>query len=151
MDSFYRLVSQLLLRFCVCAQSYPLFVTPQTVACQSLLSMEFSRQKYWTGLPVPTSRDPPNPGIETMSLESPALSGRFFTLPPGKSLAQTDIIYDNKDIIKYKKLSLVQFYLPTHKINHISVIFPISVFFFLFMIQPRVPHFSQLSCILNLL
>ena len=44
--------------------------------------MEFSRQEYWSRLPIPTSRDPPNPGIEIVSLVSPALSGRFFTLPP---------------------------------------------------------------------
>ena len=44
-----------------------------TVACQALLPMEFSRQKYWSRLPFPT------PGIEPTSLASPALAGRFFT------------------------------------------------------------------------
>ena len=48
---------------CVCAQSC-LFVTPWTVACQALLSMEFSRQEYWSWLPLPTAGGLPNPGIE---------------------------------------------------------------------------------------
>ena len=34
------------------------------VACQALLSMGFSRQKYWSGLPFPSLVDLPNPGIE---------------------------------------------------------------------------------------
>ena len=38
----------------MCAQMCPLFVTPWTVACQAPLSMEFSRQDYWSGLPFPT-------------------------------------------------------------------------------------------------
>jgi len=47
--------------------------------------MEFSRQGYWSRLPFPTPGDLPDPGIEPMSLVSPALAGRFFTTaPPGK-------------------------------------------------------------------
>ena len=57
----------------------PLFVTPLTVACQTSLSMEFSRQEYWSGLPFPTQGDLPDPGIEHASLVSPALAGGFFT------------------------------------------------------------------------
>ena len=41
--------------------------------------MGFSRQEYWSCLPLPPPRDPPHPGIEPMSLRSPALAGRFFT------------------------------------------------------------------------
>ena len=41
-----------------------------TVACQDPLSMEFSKQKYWSGLPFPSPGDLPNPGIEP---RSPAL------------------------------------------------------------------------------
>ena len=55
-----------------------LFATPWTVACQALLSMEFFRQKYWCGLPVPPPGDLPNTGIKPTSLASPALAGRFF-------------------------------------------------------------------------
>ena len=55
------------------------FVTPWTGACQAPLSMGFSRQEYWSGLPCPPPGDLPNPGIEPPSLKSPALAGRFFT------------------------------------------------------------------------
>ena len=37
-----------------------------TVACQSSLSMGFSRQEYWSGLPFPLPGDLPDPGIEPM-------------------------------------------------------------------------------------
>ena len=59
-----------------------LFATLWTVALQSLLSMEFSRQEYWSGLAFPTPGDLPDPGIEPASLVSPALAGRFFTTLP---------------------------------------------------------------------
>ena len=53
---------------------------------QAPLSMEFSRQEYWSGLPFPSPGDLPNPGIETTSLKSPALPGSSLPLvPPGKS------------------------------------------------------------------
>ena len=44
-----------------------LFVTPQTVAHQTPLSMGFSRQEYWSGLPFPSLGDLPNPGTEPES------------------------------------------------------------------------------------
>ena len=49
------------------------------VAHQTPLSMEFSKQEYWSGLPFPVLGDLPNPGIKPTSLVSPALAGRFFT------------------------------------------------------------------------
>ena len=52
--------------------------TPWTVACQTPLSMGFSRKQYWSGLPFPIPGDLPNPEIEPMSLMSP-LAGWFFT------------------------------------------------------------------------
>ena len=58
-----------------------LFATLQTVARQAPLTMGFSRQRYWSGLPCPPAGDLPDPGIEPMS---PALAGGFFTTePPG--------------------------------------------------------------------
>ena len=59
-----------------------LFVTPWTVAHQAPLSMGFSRQEYWSGLPCSPPGDFPNPGIKSLSPESPALTGRFFTTEP---------------------------------------------------------------------
>ena len=65
-----------------CMQSHfsrvRLFVTLWTVACQVPLSMGFSRQEYWRGLPCPPSGDLPDPGIEPVSLVSPALAAGFF-------------------------------------------------------------------------
>ena len=57
--------------------------TPWTAAYQAPLSMGFSRQGYWSGLPFPSPGDLSDPGIE---LASPALAGIFFTTEPlGKS------------------------------------------------------------------
>ena len=73
---------------CVCTQSLShvqLFVTLWTVAYQALLSMGFSRQEYWSGLPCPPPGDLSHPGIEAASLASPALASSFSTTePPGK-------------------------------------------------------------------
>ena len=73
---------------CVCAQSLSLvqlFVTPWTVIHQAPLSMEFSRQEPWIGLPFPPPGDLPDPRIELMSPASPALLVDSLPLvPPGK-------------------------------------------------------------------
>ena len=56
-----------------------LCVTPWTVALQAPLTMGFSRQEYWSGLPCPPLGDLLDPGIEPTSVTTPALAGRFFT------------------------------------------------------------------------
>ena len=61
------------------AQSCLTLCDPMDVALQALLSMGFSRQEYWSGLPCPPSGDLSNPGIEPVSLMSPALAAGFFT------------------------------------------------------------------------
>ena len=53
--------------------------TMDFVARQAPLSLGFSRKEYWSGLPFPSPDDLLYPGIELMSLMSPALSGGFFT------------------------------------------------------------------------
>ena len=53
------------------------FVTFWTVAQQALLSMGFSRQEYWSGLPFPSPGDLPNPGDQT---GVSCIAGRFFTI-----------------------------------------------------------------------
>ena len=50
-----------------CISHIQLFVTPWTTAGQAPLSMGFSRQEYWSGLPFPPPGDLPNPGIEPRS------------------------------------------------------------------------------------
>ena len=74
-----------LIKNSVCAQllsPVQFFATPWNVAHQSPLSMEFSKQGYWSGLPFPSLGHLPDPRIEP---PSPALAGGFFTaVPPGK-------------------------------------------------------------------
>ena len=75
--TFKNILPQATLLNIVRAQSLSLvwlLVTPWTVAHQAALSMEFSRQEYWSGLPFPSPRDLPYPGIE---LASPSLAGRY--------------------------------------------------------------------------
>ena len=57
-----------------------LFATPWTAARQAPLSMEFSRQEYWSGLPCPSPGDLSNPGTEPISLPYLALADGFFTI-----------------------------------------------------------------------
>ena len=60
-------------------------MTPWTVACQAPLSMGFSKQEYWNGLPFPSPGDLLDLGIEPESPVSSALAHGFFTAePPGK-------------------------------------------------------------------
>ena len=65
------------------------FATPWTVAHQAPLSMGFSRQEYWSGLPFPSAGDLPNPGIEPGSpaLQADALSSE----PPGNLIVSKRI------------------------------------------------------------
>ena len=62
-----------------CFSHVQLCMTLCTAAYQTPLSMRFSRQGYWSGLPFPTPGDLPGPGMEPFSLMFPALAGRFFT------------------------------------------------------------------------
>ena len=77
-------------RFAVraCMQSHfgpvRLFAILWTLACQAPLSMEFSRQEYWSGLPFPPPENLPNPGIKPVSLCLLYRRGICTTEPPGK-------------------------------------------------------------------
>ena len=62
-----------------CFSHVQLLVTPWTIARQAPLSMGFSRQEYWSGLPCPPPGYLPDPGIKPEFLISPALAGGFFT------------------------------------------------------------------------
>ena len=66
-----------------------LFVTLWAVACQAPLTVGFSRQEYWSGLPCSPLGEFLDPGIKLTSLESPSTTGRFFTAEPlGKPIGE---------------------------------------------------------------
>ena len=62
-----------------CSSHVQLCATPGTVACRAPLSMGFSRQESWSGLPCPPPGDLPNPVIKLVPFTSPASAVRFFT------------------------------------------------------------------------
>ena len=63
------------------AKSCPTLAIPWTVACQAPLSMGFSRQEYWSGLPFPSAEDLPNLGLKP---GPPALQADcLLSEPPG--------------------------------------------------------------------
>ena len=65
-----------------------LFATPWTVALQAPLSMEFSRQEYWSGLPCPPPEDLPNQGINFLNPGLPHLPSQL----PGKGILPGQIL-----------------------------------------------------------
>ena len=75
----------MLIHACVCVcvlncfSRVRLCATLWTAAHQAPLPMGFSRQEHWSGWPCPPPGDLPDPGIEPVSLKSPALAGGFFT------------------------------------------------------------------------
>ena len=76
------------------------FVTLWTVACQTPLSLVFSRQEYWSGLPCLPPEDLPNPGIEPTSLMFATLADRFFT---SSTIWEALSTVEERDIVQVKK------------------------------------------------
>ena len=111
------------------------FATLWTVACQTPLSMGFSRQEYWSGLPCSPPVDLPDPGIKPASLMSPALVGGFFT-----TSTTWEALLD---------WSLNVNYLIMLNITRFSSRGPIVLFFFFFTVirntQQNLPSSSFLS------
>ena len=79
--------------------------TPWTVAHQAPLSMGFSRQKYWSGLPFPPLGGLPDPGTEPVSLVAPALAGGFFITEPPGMLQFQDLEGERGKIVLYSKVN----------------------------------------------
>jgi len=87
---------------CTCMLSrVRLFVTPGTVARQAALSMGFSRQEYWSGLPCLPPGDLPNPGIKPAS---PALQAGSLPLSHRGSLHSNTLISKEEPVVKSKCL-----------------------------------------------
>ena len=97
-----------------------LCVTPWTVAHQAPLSVKFSRQEYWSGLPFPPPGDLPDPGIEPTSLTSPALA--FFTIWATRE-AHTAVYFVSITYLPWV-LNFVNFdqFLPPAPSNHHSTL-----------------------------
>ena len=85
-----------------CFRCVRLFVTLWTIARQAPLSMGFSRQESWRGLPCPAPGDLPDPGNEPMLLTSPALVSGFFTTNTTRQAPSS--------LWKWKSLSCVQLF-----------------------------------------
>ena len=74
---------------CVCVRTLShiqLFAIPWTIACQAPLSMEFSRQEYWSVLPFPTPGDHPDLEIECTSLHLLHWQAHSLPLPRGRHI-----------------------------------------------------------------
>ena len=95
---YYILIGTMCLYACVHAkllQSCLTLVTLWTVACQAPLSLGFSRQEYWSGLPCPPAGDLPDPGIEPGSFIFLMSAGGFFTSEPPRKLLQRGLMGQN--------------------------------------------------------
>ena len=103
-------------------------MTPWTIACQAPLSMVFSRQEYWSGLPFPSPGDLPDPGIEPWS---PAL--RADSLPSEPSGKPTFYLKCKSDVI----LLSFSFYHPHSRTQ--------ATYYYICAVAPPLPfqaHFS---------
>ena len=92
----------------LCVQSLSpvqLFAASWNVARQHPLSMKFSGQEYWSGLPFPTPGNLPDPGIEPVSPEAPALAGRFFTTESPGSPWRDLVVINSSSKLKHHLMS----------------------------------------------
>ena len=131
-----------------------LFVTLWTVACQAPLSMEFSRQEYWSGLPCASPGDLPNPGTELGPPASNTLKANSLSAePPGNPHK----IYKNQCIFLNSKNNVCgkthsTFYLVTNaeQVYNLSVkksicrdIHPFEIFHLCCLIKFFPPSFTR--------
>ena len=90
-------------------------VTPWIVACQAPLSMGFSQQEYWSGLPCPSPGDLPHPGIKPVSLVSPALASVFFTTSATWE-AHMNFILQTRKLGSSPSAQLLRLHLPMQRV-----------------------------------
>ena len=90
----------------MCVSLVQLFETPWTIALQALLSMEFFRQEYWSGLPFPSPGDLTDPAIKP---GSPALQADSLPSEPLSSVYHT--------LFFFLKLYIIVLVLPNIKMN----------------------------------
>ena len=93
---------------CTCVLSRVwLFATPWTIACQVPLFMEFSRQAYWSGLPLPSPGNVPDPGIKPVSPAYPALAADSLPLGQlGSQISSLCSLFCSWELISYIRFPL---------------------------------------------
>ena len=110
---------------CMCACSLanlcPTLATPRAVACQAPLSVGFSRQEYWSGLPCPPPGDLPDPGIKPTSPAFPALTSRFFTTEPPRK-PYVDDSYEHIKLLAVGPWATHNFSVPHSHIPKMGVV-----------------------------
>ena len=113
--------------FCLITKLYPTLANPWTIACQTLLSMGFPRREYCSGLPFPSPRNLPEPGIQPTSLMSPVLVGEFFTT---SATWEFYICFFFWGTAKRCFKLAASFYISTSSVDYsFSVFFPILIIF----------------------
>ena len=114
---------------CSVASAVSNSATLRTVARQAPLSMRFSRQEYWSGLPWPLPGESSDPGVEPASLMSPALAGGFFTTKATQeahpsALGSQNQTWDRSDFmtlaLRSFQFNLINIYL--NSLNEVQVI-----------------------------
>ena len=140
----------ILLCACVlsCFSCVWLFVTLWTPAYQASLVKKFSREEYWSGLPCPRPGDLPDPGIEPVSLRSPAVAGGFFTTSAiWKAPTCNDGMMQSPTVTIWDKSSIKQCFIWNRFSMCVSYYFS-SAWWILFL-GCRVYQCSQLTCLLS--
>ena len=129
--------------------------TPWTVTCQAPLSMGFSTQEYWGGLPFPPPGDLPNPEIKPVSPASPSLAGRYFTAePPGKWLSKfsclaifsSSLTENGFPLVKNQKINVLTSCISRHHTTDTLGSNICSIINYYFIIGVR-PFFLNLSSV----
>ena len=117
-----------------CFSHVQFFATPWTVAHQTPLSIGFSRQVYWSGLPFPIPGGLPHPWVKSECPASPAFAGGFFTTePPGKPSCSV-LLYFSRYYIRYPQI-LNPFKISTLNVSFIVVVVAAVVFFYLIFLN----------------
>ena len=112
-----------------------LFATPWTAAPQAHLSMEFSRQEYWSGLPCPPPGYLLTQRLNLESLTSPALTVRFFSAStPWKALTKLDSILKSRDITLPTKVHIVK-----------AMVFPVVLYGCKCWTIMKIKHFQSID------
>ena len=102
-------------------QSCPTLCDPWTVACQASLSMGFSRQEYWSGLPCPPLGDLPDPGIKlTVLCLLHWQAGSLPLVPPWKPKYILICILDSLNLVlKIPIFTLFSYFLLSENNNNL--------------------------------